>query len=226
MNNKVILCVEDNMQVQLFNKQLLEAKGFTVRLAMTLAEARETVAREMPGLIILDIHLPDGNGLDFLRELRKTSTVPIIALTNDNEDKDLVTGFASGCDDYVPKPYTFPVLYARIEALLRRAGYAENILKGNLTLDVSSGKTFLSGADMLLKPKEFALLQTLAQNENITVSAERLYEKVWKAPIGSDKRSLQKQISTLRAKLADGGCGYTISSVYGEGYRFEKGSSF
>ena len=223
--SKVILCVEDNMQVQTFNKSLLEAKGFTVKTAMTLAQAREIIGRETPSLIVLDIYLPDGNGLDFLRELRKqqkTSNVPVIALTVDKEDNDLVAGFASGCDDYLPKPYNFDVLYARIQGLLRRAGYSGSVTNGLLTLDIASGRAFASGVDMLLTPKEFALLLFFAQNEGITMSAEQLYEKIWKAPLGNDKRSLQKHISAMRAKLEESRCGYTVSAVYGEGYRFEK----
>jgi DNA-binding response OmpR family regulator len=218
----MILCIEDNIQVQSFNKPLLEAKGFVVRQAATLFEAREIIGREMPDLIILDIHLPDGNGLDFLRELRKASMVPVIALTEDNAEKDIVAGLSSGCDDYVPKPYTFSVLLARIEALMRRAAYAESISRGPLTLDISAGKAFVSGADMLLKPKEFALLLLLAQNEGAMISAVQMYEKIWKAPLGGDKRSLQKHISVLRAKLEEKECGYTIRAVYGEGYCFEK----
>ena len=88
--NKIILCVEDNEQIQMFNKLHLEAKGFAVRLAMTLLDARDEINRETPGLIILDIHLPDGNGLDFLRELRKTSNIPVIALTDSKEDVDIL----------------------------------------------------------------------------------------------------------------------------------------
>ena len=223
MNNKVILCVEDNLQVQLFNKPLLEAKGFTVKLALTLAAAGEIIGRETPDLIILDVHLPDGNGLDFLRQLRKTSTVPVLALTNDDQEKDIVLGFESGCDDYVAKPYTFPVLYARIEALLRRAATnAETLIKGGLTLDKASNRAYLNGNDLPLKPKEFALLQTLAQNEGTIMSAVQLYERIWKAPLGDDKRTLQTHISSLRKKLETEDFGYTISTVYGAGYCFEK----
>ena len=222
MSNKIILCVEDNMQVQLFNQPLLEAKGFTVKLAMTIAEAKELIGRETPELIILDIHLPDGNGLDFLRELRKTSTVPVIALTNDDKEKDIVLGLESGCDDYVSKPYTFPVLYARIEALLRRAASTDTVTKGSLTLDKLSNRAMLTGKDLLLSPKEFALLLTLIQNEGITMGAEQLYQKVWKADMAGYKKTLQRHMSALRNKLEEEDFDYTIRNIYGEGYCFEK----
>jgi DNA-binding response OmpR family regulator len=221
MNNKVILCVEDNPHVQMFNKPLLEAKGFTVRQAATLAEASAAIANEMPALIILDIHLPDGNGLDFLRELRKTSTVPVIALTNDNEEKDLVIGLSGGCDDYVTKPHTFPVLYARIEALLRRARRVpETLVKGRLILDITAHTAVLDGSDLQLSPKEFALLLLFVQNEENFMSAEYLYEKVWKSSMADGSNAIKGAIKRLRSKI--NGSGYCIIWSRGEGYGFEK----
>jgi len=216
-----VLCVEDNIQVQTLNKNLLEDKGFTVSLAMTIAEAREAVSRDMPGLIILDIHLPDGSGLDFLRELRKTSKVPVIALTNNKEEQDIIEGLKSGCDDYIPKPYSFSILYARIDAVLRRTGrLPEIITKGVLTINPLAGQAFLSGTDIGLKPKEFALLLLFAENEGRVLDAEFLYTKVWNAPLADGKLTLQKRVSDLRSKLEDGGADHTISMIYGKGYMF------
>ena len=219
--NKTILCVEDNMQVQTFNKPLLEAKGFTVKPAMTLAEAREIIGREQLCMIILDIHLPDGNGLDFLRELRKTSNVPVLALTDDKEDNDLIAGFASGCDDYVPKPYTFPVLYARIEGLLRRVSSVPDFIeKGSLKVDITSRRAFVLGKDMLLKPKEFDVLLYLVRNGGTHINAEMLYRKVWGLEMSGDDNAVKFQVSSLRKKLEGSGC--TITSKRGEGYCFEQ----
>lgn len=221
MNKNLILCVEDSIHVQAFNKPLLEAKGFTVRLAMSLHEAREEIIRETPSLIVLDIHLPDGNGLDFLRELRETSSVPVIALTNDNEEKDIVIGLESGCDDYVPKPYTFPVLYARIVALFRRIEQVpEKIVRGRLTLDVTANSAFLDGHDLLLAQKEFALLMVFVQNEERYVSAKYLYEKIWKVPMIENNQAVKSSIKRLRAKIE--GCGYMITCTRHEGYCFER----
>jgi len=223
MHSKLVLCVEDNMQVQMINKPLLEAKGFEVKLAMTLREAREAVKREMPGLIILDIHLPDGNGLDFLRELRKTSTVPVVALTNSKKEQDIVEGLAGGCDDYIPKPYTFPVLYARIEALLRRAEYIpETIIKGSFTLDMISNSVKWDGKDLGIKKREFDVLYFLMRNESILVSAEQIYESVWNQKMIDDKKSVKNAIYNLREILKD--TTYTINSARGRGYIFEQES--
>ena len=222
--SKVILCVEDNLRVQLFNKPLLEAKGFTVKTAMTLAQAREIIGREMPSLIVLDIHLPDGNGLDFLRELRKqqkTSNVPVIALTVDKEDNDLVAGFASGCDDYLPKPYNFDVLYARIEGLLRRAWYSGSIHKGALTLDILRNKAFVNGRNAELTPKEFAVLLFLVQNEGKELTAEAIYEHVWGTAMNIDSGAVRRHISMLKKKLdEENAVDFSILTEYGRGYTF------
>ena len=219
--NKTILCVEDNMAVQEFNKSLLEVKGFTVVSAMTIADAKKAIEREIPNLIILDINMPDGNGLNFLRELRKTSQVPVLVLTGDSTDNDLVSGFASGCDDYVPKPYTFPVLYARIEGLLRRASSVpETIVKGRLSLDVTADIATLDGINLMLTQKEFALLLIFIQNEGNFYDAEYLYEKIWKAPFINDDSAIKSAVSRLRKKLS--GSGYMISSERREGYILER----
>ena len=228
MNKIVILCVEDNKKVQAFNKPQFEERGFAVRLAFTLAEAREAVKQETPGLIILDINMPDGSGLDFLRELRAPGSpclkVPVLMLTGYGKDTDIVAGFESGCNDYMAKPYTFPVLFMRAKELLSRAGQTavSIITKGPLKLDLISNRAFIYGDDMLLKPKEFALLLCLVQNEGITMSAEHLYEKIWNAPIADDKRTLQSNISSLRKKVEAKNSGYTIRAAYGRGYSFEK----
>jgi len=218
---KNILCVEDNEQIQMFNKLQLEAKGFMVRLAMNLNDARDEMKRETPDLIILDIHLPDGNGLDFLRELRKTSNIPVIVLTFNKEDVDIVKGFASGCDDYMPKPYTFPVLYAHIEGLMRRAVLVPDVItKGNLQLNLQAVQATLSGEDLLLAQKEYSLLLLFMQNEGKTMSAEYIYEKVWAQPMIGDKNSVQTAVSKLRKKITLSG--YDISIQRGQGYIFRQ----
>lgn len=229
MNNHMILCVEDNKQVQAFNKMEFEERGYTVIPAMTLCDAREALRRELPGLIILDINMPDGNGLDFLREFRAVNPahakIPVLILTGYGKDTEVVAGFESGCNDYMAKPYTFPVLFMRAKELLSRAErLPEALQKDSLKLDIISGRAFINDQDLLLTQKEFALLLTFVQNEDVTMNLEQIYEKIWKVPIGDDKRALRRQISNLRTKLEEGRCGYIISTIYGAGYSFEKGS--
>lgn len=219
--NKLILCVEDNEAVQSFNKQLLEASGYRVVTAATLAAARSAIEYEAPALIILDIHMPDGNGLDFLLELRKSSSVPVIVLSGDGKDQDMVTGFDSGCDDYVPKPYAFPVLLARIESLLRRASRVPNIIvKGSLRLDVLAGQAFIGDTDMMLAQKEFSLLLLFALNEGLTLNTDFLYERVWGQPMMNDSGALRNALSRFRKKLT--GCEYEIIRQGNDGYTFKR----
>ena len=224
MNEKVILCVEDNINVQAFNKPQFEERGYTVKLAMTLAEAREVLMIETPGLVILDINMPDGNGFEFLRELRssdlKYSDVPVLILTGYGKDEDIVTGFENGCNDYLAKPYTFPVLFLRVRELFSRVKHTETITKGNLQLNMTSMAAYLCGEDLLLQPKEFSLLALFIKHEGDTIKARHLYEQIWRQNMGVDTSPVKNAISRLRKKLV--GSGYTITAKRGEGYYFER----
>jgi DNA-binding response OmpR family regulator len=227
MNGVKILCVEDNKKVQAFNQFQFAELGFDVATAFTLAEARESLQRESPQLIILDINMPDGDGRDFLKELRASDSVlaklPVLMLTGYGKDSDVVAGFESGANDYLAKPYSFQVLLMRTKELLRRAEQTSDIVtRGGLTLDRAANRAEWDGTDMLLTPKEFQILLVLTQNEGVTLSVEQIYEKIWKTPIAGEKRAFRKQISNLRVKLEAGSCGYVLNTVYSEGYRFEK----
>ncbi|MDR1804221.1 MAG: response regulator transcription factor [Treponema sp.] len=206
----LILLVEDNEQIQRGNERMLKRRGYAVTSALTLAEARRRIAEQTPDAIVLDIMLPDGNGLDFMRELRTRklpteSSVPILLLTGLTTPEDVVRGLSSGGDDYLAKPYDFNVLAARIEALLRRTGRVpETLTKGALQLDIIANRAYLGGNDLLLSPKEFALLLLMAQNEGRLLSAEYLSEAIWKQPPTADTSTVRTAVSRLRTKLGDG----------------------
>ena len=217
----LILLVEDNEQILYGNKRMLKRRGYDVMTALTLHEAREHMEASKPDVIVLDIMLPDGSGLDFMREFRKTSNTPILLLTGLTTPEDIVRGLTDGGDDYLTKPYDFEVLLARIAALLRRAErLPEMLTKGALTLDIVSGQAHCNGENLLLTQKDFALLILFVQNEEKTMSVEYLYEKVWKSPLNGDTQAIKSAVSRLRKKLD--GSGYTISSIRGEGYLFER----
>jgi DNA-binding response OmpR family regulator len=225
MKEKLILLVEDSEKVQNYNRRMLEDEGFAVETAMTLAAARLFLETGKPDIIILDIGMPDGNGLDFLRELRQTSKIPVLMLTGYGESKDVVIGFKSGCDDYMPKPYTFDELLVRLERLLKNGEeIPKTIVKGSLKLDLLSTQAFVNNTDLVLTGKEFALLFLLVQNEGETMSAENLYETVWKQSLVGGNPTLRKHISEIRSKLESHVSGYTISNVRGGGYCFESTS--
>ena len=216
-----LLLVEDEMIVQAKNKRILERRGYVLRQAFTLAEARAIIAEEAPRGIILDVRLPDGNGLRFLRELRKTSNVPVLVLTSMGTPEDMIQGLEAGGDDYLPKPYDLPLFLTRVEALLRRASMIpETIEAGPLKLEPASGRAFLNGEDMALSQKEYALLQQFVQHPEELLRVETLYEKVWGQVMIDDDSSLKNMVYRLRKKL--NGSGYTITAERGEGYMLER----
>jgi DNA-binding response OmpR family regulator len=219
MGRASILLVEDNKRIQKANKDMLGMLGYDVFIAMSLAEARRCMEAKPPDAIVLDIMLPDGSGLDFLREVREVSSVPVLMLTALKTPGDTVRGLATGADDYVAKPYDYRVLAARIEALLRRAGSVrETIRKGLLELDVISSRAFLNGQDMMLTQKEFSLLLFFVQNEGKPVSAGYIYEQVWHQPMSGDANAVRATASRLRKKLEGSGC--TLTFGHGKGYCF------
>ena len=215
------MLVEDSKKVQNYNNYLLSEQGFDVITAMTLAEAETCLETRDPDAIILDIGMPDGSGLDFLRELRRISRIPVLLLTGFGESKDIVLGFETGCDDYLTKPYTFEVLLVRLLRLIQGAEQVPEIVtKGLLTLKLIPREAYVNGKNLLLTPKFYSLLQFLIQNENRMIGAEKIYEAVWGRPMAGNSQALHTAVSRLRSKLK--GCGYTITTGYGNGYRFER----
>ena len=220
---KSILLVEDNKTLQGFNKHFLEGKDFLVETAMTLKDAKETLSpgRTMPNAIVLDIGMPDGNGLDFLRDLRTYSDIPVLLLTGLGQSRDIVAGFDSGCNDYLTKPYTPDVLFVRLKCILDRAEKIPEIIKkGAIRLEITPMIAFVNETDANLTPKEFAVLLYLMQREGEILSMDTLYEQVWRQPLNHDKQSLKKTVSRVRSALKNSG--FTISTQRNEGYRFEE----
>lgn len=219
---QTILLVEDNPDIIKINRTALDMSGYRVLVAGTLEQGRGLLEQEHPDLIILDILLPDGSGLSFCEEVRKTSGMPILFLSALGENRDIVNGLLRGGDDYLPKPYDLDVLLARVEALLRRTGNgAETIVtRGALTMDTVSQCVMVNGIDILLTPKEFAILLYLVQNEGHEVQTELLYKAAWRRPMANDTRAVKTAVSRLRKKIEP--AGFQINFVRGAGYRFEK----
>lgn len=216
----LILLVEDNKQILYGNERMLKRRGYEVMTALTLEEARERMNEAEPAAIVLDIMLPDGSGLAFMRELRQKSNIPVLLLTGLTAPEDIIRGLTEGGDDYLTKPYDFDILLARIGALLRRAErLPEMITKGELSLDVVSGQAYCSGLNLRLTQKDFALLLLFIQNENKIMRVEHLYEKVWKSSLNGDTQAIKSAVSRLRKKIANSG--YTILAQRNEGYIFE-----
>jgi len=205
------------------NVQKFTRMGFETACATTLADARCFLSKHEVDVIILDIMMPDGCGLGFMKEIRqsKNAAIPILLLTGLAAQEDILRGLRAGGDDYLTKPYDFDVLIARVEALIRRSTmFPEAINKGRLSIDIAAGTAKLDGEDLLLAKKEYALLLIFIQNERQFISAENLYQKAWNAPMGNDSTALRSAIKRLRMKIE--GCGWSIGWSRGEGYIFEK----
>ncbi|MDR0491396.1 MAG: response regulator transcription factor [Oscillospiraceae bacterium] len=220
----VILLVEDNVNILHSNRRILERCGLTALTAETLREARGHLKIAAPDVVVLDIMLPDGNGLEFLPELRESCVAPVLFLTAKDSPDEKLTGLCAGGNDYITKPYDINEFRQRVLnflALLRmNREPGANLSLGSIKLDAVTQRGFLNDRDMVLSPKEFALLHLFAAREDEALSAETLYEKVWQAPMNNDDRAVRFQISQLRAKLD--GSGYTIGNKRGEGYCLEK----
>ena len=210
-----ILLVEDNMDIQEMNQSLLTRHGYAVHLAMNLAEARETIAKRQPDLIVLDIMLPDGSGLDFLKELRQEDRgIPVLLLTALDETDDELIGFETGGDDYIAKPYKNELFLARIESLLRRVEFTKEAVAsaaakatpdiseyGPLIVNNVTQRVSLNGEDVNLKPKEFLMLVYFLRNMDRQMSAEEIFEAVWGQDANKSIGTVRVHVAALRKKL-------------------------
>jgi len=220
---KTILIVEDEALILENNRKAIIDAGYAALTAGSVAEARARLADGAPDAVVLDIMLPDGNGLDLLRELRNAGNkIPIIMLTAWGKPSDITMGLKLGANDYLTKPFTYDVLTARVEAMFRNVEQVpETVTRGLLTLKLTPREAYVNGTNLLLTSKEYALLQFFVQHENRIMSAGYLYESVWGQPMAGDSQALSSAVSRLRKKLR--GCGYTISAEYRNGYCFERG---
>ena len=201
----LILLVEDNAQILHGNERMLRRQGYEIVSAMSIHDTWIAMGEHKPDAIVLDIMLPDGSGLDFMRELRQTSDIPILLLTGLTTPADIIQGLSDGGDDYLTKPYDFGVLLARVDAMMRRASrIPKQLVKGSLTLDIRANRAFFRGEDMRLTQKEFAVLFLLVENEGRILSTKYIYETVWKQVPNKDTGNAVKTIiSRLRNKLRD-----------------------
>lgn len=222
MKKSTILIIEDDHDIRCANRAAFELEGYRVMEAGTLMEGRKIAEEFLPDLILLDVLLPDGNGLQYCKELRGKNGIRILFLSALSTKTDLLAGLRAGGDDYMAKPYDMDELLLRVEALLRRGKYIgteEPAVKlPGLEMNLVSCRAMLSGKDLLLKPKEFALLEILALNNGRAVPAEELYEKVWNMNAAGDVRTIKEHISRIRNKLG-GASAISILSERGKGYR-------
>lgn len=216
-----ILLVEDNEDIMRFNASMLKMKGYQIFKAECLEKAREIIEFQDIDLIVLDIMLPDGNGIDFCKEIKKTHDIPVIFVSALGESEDIIAGIRAGGDDYIPKPYDLEVLAVRIEARLRdRKGKHNELYFGNLKLDMNSLTAFIGDRDLLLNQKEFAVLSMLVKNKGKKISKEELFESVWNTSLVDNSSALRTTVSRLKKKLDTENSGIDINSTHA-GYLLE-----
>ncbi|MDB5074198.1 MAG: PhoP family transcriptional regulator [Chloroflexi bacterium] len=226
-----ILIVDDEEHIRELVAHYLTREGFMVEHAATGPQALEVFARVQPSFVILDIMLPGMSGTDVCREIRKTSTVPILMLTARDDIVDKVVGFELGADDYLTKPFEPKELVVRVKALQRRVQAGVEKPNGALTfgplrVDPERRDVRIGSRSVELRPKEFDLLLALARHPGQVFSREQLLNTVWGYDFEGFSRTVDVHVQHVRDKLhaAGGGTGW-INTVWGVGYKFEEAVS-
>ncbi len=220
-----ILVVDDEPALLDMLALNLRSSGYEVVTATDGAAALEVAHAQSPDLVILDLMLPELDGLTVCRSLRQASDTPILILTARTGELDKIIGLESGADDYLTKPFSLGELQARIRALLRRAGprrISDEIRSGNLLLNLVSRRASLGERELVLSPKEFSLLAELMRHQGAVLSRDLLLTRVWGYDFYGDSRTVDVHMRWLREKIeADPSQPERISTVRGIGYRFE-----
>jgi two-component system, OmpR family, response regulator RegX3 len=214
-----VLLVEDEASVAEPLAQALRREGFEPTVVSTVADALESAAQVDFGFVLLDLTLPDGDGRDVCRVLRRHSAVPIVMLTARGTEFDKIIGLELGADDYLTKPFSPRELVARVRAVLRRAdpGPESNVLEvGEVRVDLRTRRATFAGSPLALRTLEFELLAELARNAGNVVTRDRLLERVWGISFAGGTRTVDVHVAQLRKKL---GRPAVIHTVRGIGYR-------
>jgi DNA-binding response OmpR family regulator len=222
-----LLLIEDEEAISEPLADALERDGFEVRVAGTVAAGRELHRSFSPDLVLLDVMLPDGSGMDVLREVRASSRTPVIMVTARGEELERVLGLELGADDYVTKPFSAAELAARIRAVLRRAGSGadtspvEALVVGEVRMELGRHEALRDDERLDLTVKEYGLLRVLLENAGRVVRREQLIEEVWDTTWFGSTKTVDVHVSALRRKLGDDPAAPRyIHTVRGVGFRF------
>ncbi|MEI3406896.1 MAG: response regulator transcription factor [Christensenellales bacterium] len=217
----MIYIVEDDRNIQEIELFALKNSGYQATGFETAKEFYKALNEKLPELILLDIMLPDEDGLSILKRLRSradTQKIPVILVTAKTSEIDKVKGLDGGADDYIAKPFGVMEMIARVKALLRRSGGMEESLRtcGNVTLDGEKRMVYVDGKSIELTYKEFELLKLLMKNHGIVISRDVIMERVWDSSFEGESRTIDVHVRTLRQKLGDGGA--LIKTIRNVGY--------
>lgn len=222
MAQETILVVDDEANIRELARMYLEQDGYRVLIAVNGQMALDTIRQQNPDLVVLDLMLPGIDGWEVCRRIRASSRLPILMLTARDDDIDKIVGLEMGADDYLTKPFNPRELVARVRAILRRAAAPlapqnETRRLGNLTLNPTSRDTLIGEQRIDLRSKEFDLLLTLMDHQNIVLSREQLLDLVWGYEFYGQTRTVDVHIAHLRDKLV--GSNLKIETVWGKGYK-------
>lgn len=220
---KTILIVDDELKMRILIRDFLRRESFeTIECSNGEDALNLFLNNKNIDLIILDIMMPKMNGWEVCEKIRKYSnTIPILMLTAKSQNEDIIKGFQLGSDDYLVKPFHMPILLERVKALLRRSQPENNLILGNMFIDLLGRIVKIDEKNIELSVKEYELLLFLIENKGIALTREDIIQKVWNYDFLGDGRTIDTHIKTLRNKLGD--CGNYIKTVWGIGYKFEIG---
>ena len=224
MDKGTIVVVDDEPAIADLVAMYLQREGFRVLECSTGETGYQTIQQQRPRLVVLDVGLPDVDGLELCRRLRRTSPVPVIFLTARDGEVDRVLGLELGADDYLTKPFSPAELVARVKAVLRRtdgAAPAEIVQVGRVAIDAGRREVRVDERVVELTTKEFDLLRFLAERPGLALSRQQILDGVWGYDWFGDARTVDVHIAQVRKKLADG---IDIRTVRSIGYRLEPGS--
>ena len=226
MAGEKILLIEDESRIREMVKEYLESEGFIITEAIDGADALEKFKSSEYDMLVLDVMLPRVDGWSVCREVRRTSSIPILMLTARGEEYDRLFGFELGVDDYIVKPFSPKELVARMKAVLRRSrNPASNAFSADLfeykglSVNISSRKVTIDGKNIDMTPKEFDLISFFVKNRDRVFTREQLLNQVWGYEFGGDYRTVDTHIKMLRESLGE--YRSLLVTVWGVGYKFE-----
>ncbi len=220
-----ILLVEDDASIRDMICRFFNKKGVGKFIVDTACDGQQGLEKLYSGsydLILLDVMMPELDGFEVCREVRRYSDMPIMFITARTAQEDMLTGYALGCDDYIIKPFPLPVLYEKVRALIKRSKglvRSEVLVSSTLSLNPNTGIVTSDGEEIILKSKEYGILRILLENKGYIVSRETLLNKIWGYDTLVDDRVLDTHIKNLRKSLKSNS--RLIKTIRGRGYRLE-----
>ena len=235
---QVIALVDDDRNILTSVSIALQSEGFATRVYTDGATALKALTENQPDLAVFDIKMPRMDGMELLRRLRETSTLPVIFLTSKDEEQDEAAGLAMGADDYIAKPFSQKLLIARIRAILRRSGIVqqtpgeeteiteagEEIVRGKLRMDPARHRVMWDGRNVSLTVTEFLILEALAARPGVIKSRNQLMDAAYPDDVFVDDRTVDSHIKRMRRKFRSVAPEFSaIETLYGAGYSFSDG---